>query len=310
MLFTALLEGYLGYSLADDLLSGMGLAIGYGVALSIPFVGANLALLIWGHPFPGDPDFWSRMYIAHVLIFPLLIGGLLAAHLALVASRHHTQFRRKRVDSERRVIGVPAFPGQAPRSLGLMLAVAAVLVLMGAFIQINPVWLWGPYHVYSGTNGAQPDWYLGWLIGALRLMPAFDVVVWNRTLVPNPFWGGVLFPVVVMGTLLAWPWLEQRVTGDRRFHNVLDRPRDAPVRTGIGAGFFVWVVLIFLAGSGDRALVFIGLSYVGQIWAYRIAVFVAPVVIGVVAWWICRELKEMEEIDAEQERAVQTAQLE
>ena len=93
MLFTALLEGYLGYSLVDDLLSGMGLAIGYGVALSIPFIGANLALLIWGGPFPGDPDFWSRMYIAHVLIFPLLIGGLLAAHLALVASRHHTQFR-------------------------------------------------------------------------------------------------------------------------------------------------------------------------------------------------------------------------
>jgi ubiquinol-cytochrome c reductase cytochrome b subunit len=250
------------------------------------------------------------MYIAHVLLLPVLIAGLLAAHLALVASRHHTQFRRKRVDSERRVIGVPTFPGQAPRSLGLMLAVAAVLVLMGAFIQINPVWLWGPYHVYSGTNGAQPDWYLGWLIGALRLMPAFDVVVWNRTLVPNPFWGGALFPLVVMATLLAWPWLEQRVTGDRSFHNVLDRPRDAPVRTGIGAGFLTWVVLIFLAGSGDRALVFMGLSYVGQIWVYRIAVIVAPFVVGLVAWRVCRELKEIEEIDADQEHAVQTAQLE
>jgi ubiquinol-cytochrome c reductase cytochrome b subunit len=310
MLFTALLEGYLGYSLADDLLSGMGLAIGYGVALSIPLIGPNLALLIWGHPFPGDPDFWSRMYIAHVLLFPVLIGGLLAAHLALVASRHHTQFRRKRVDSERKVIGIPAFPGQAPRSLGLMLAVAAVLVLMGAFIQINPVWLWGPYHVYSGTNGAQPDWYLGWLIGALRLMPGFDVVVWNRTLVPNPFWGGALFPLIVMGVLLSWPWLEQRVTGDRRFHNVLDRPRDAPVRTAIGAGFLTWVVLVFLAGSGDRALVFIGVSYIGQIWGYRIAVVLAPIIVGLITWRVCHELKEIEEIDAEQERAVQTAQLE
>ena len=96
LLFTVLLEGYLGYSMVDDLLSGMGLAIGYGVALSLPVVGANLALAIWGHPFPGDADFWSRMYIAHVLIFPLLIAGLLGAHLALVASRHHAQFRPKR----------------------------------------------------------------------------------------------------------------------------------------------------------------------------------------------------------------------
>jgi ubiquinol-cytochrome c reductase cytochrome b subunit len=308
MLFTALLEGYLGYSLVDDLLSGMGLAIGYGVALSLPFVGANLALLIWGHPFPGDPSFWSRMYIGHVLILPLLIGGLLAAHLALVASRHHTQFQRKSVPSERKVVGIPAFPGQAPRSLGLMIAVAGVLVLLGGLVQINPVWLWGPYHVYDGTNGAQPDWYLGWLIGALRLVPSFDVVVWNRTLVPNPFWGGVLFPLVVMGALMLWPWLERRATGDRRAHNVLQRPRDAPVRTGIGAGFLTWVVMIFMAGASDRALVFLGISYISQIWFYRVAVWIVPVLVGLVAWRFCLALKGMEAVQAEQEAAVRSAQ--
>jgi ubiquinol-cytochrome c reductase cytochrome b subunit len=308
MLFTALLEGYLGYSLVDDLLSGMGLAIGYGVALSLPFVGANLALLIWGHPFPGDPSFWSRMYIGHVLILPLLIGGLLAAHLALVASRHHTQFQRKSVPSERKVVGIPAFPGQAPRSLGLMIAVAGVLVLLGGLVQINPVWLWGPYHVYDGTNGAQPDWYLGWLIGALRLVPSFDVVVWNRTLVPNPFWGGVLFPLVVMGALMLWPWLERRATGDRRAHNVLQRPRDAPVRTGIGAGFLTWVVMIFMAGASDRVLVFLGISYISQIWFYRVAVWIVPVLVGLVAWRFCLALKGMEAVQAEQEAAVRSAQ--
>jgi ubiquinol-cytochrome c reductase cytochrome b subunit len=308
MLFTALLEGYLGYSLVDDLLSGMGLAIGYGVALSLPFVGANLALLIWGHPFPGDPSFWSRMYIGHVLILPLLIGGLLAALLALVASRHHTQFQSKSVPSERKVVGIPAFPGQAPRSLGLMIAVAGVLVLLGGLVQINPVWLWGPYHVYDGTNGAQPDWYLGWLIGALRLVPSFDVVVWNRTLVPNPFWGGVLFPLVVMGALMLWPWLERRATGDRRAHNVLQRPRDAPVRTGIGAGFLTWVVMIFMAGASDRALVFLGISYISQIWFYRVAVWIVPVLVGLVAWRFCLALKGMEAVQAEQEAAVRSAQ--
>jgi ubiquinol-cytochrome c reductase cytochrome b subunit len=307
MLFITLLEGYLGYSLADDLLSGMGLAIGYAVALSVPFVGANLALLIWGHPYPGDPDFWSRMYIGHVLILPVLIGTLLTLHLVLVASRHHTQFRREPRQTQRRLVGVPAFPGQAPRSLGLMLAVAAVLFLLGGLVQINPVWLWGPYHVYSGTNGAQPDWYLGWLIGALRLVPGFDVVAWNRTVVPNPFWGGALFPMIVMGALLAWPWLERRATGDHRFHNILQRPRDAPGRTAIGAGFLTLVVMVFLAGAADRALVFLGISYMSQVWFYRVAVWIAPIVVGIVTWRFCRALKELEWIQEQQERAVESA---
>src|SRR4051794_18032966 len=127
MLFVALLEGYLGYSMVDDLLSGMGLAIGYGVALSTPVIGGNLALLIWGAPYPGDPSFESRMFIGHVLLFPVLIGALMGLHLALVASRHHAQFRRLRRQTNRRLVGMPTFPGQAPRSLGLMSAVAAVL---------------------------------------------------------------------------------------------------------------------------------------------------------------------------------------
>jgi ubiquinol-cytochrome c reductase cytochrome b subunit len=171
MLMLALPEGYLGYSLVDDLLSGMGLAIGNAVALSVPFVGGNLALGLWGAPFPGDPVFESRMYIAHVLIFPILIATLLALHLVLVASRHHTQFRSRPSQTERKVIGIPMFPGQVPRSLGLFFAVASLLFLLGGLVQINPIWQWGPFDLAQGTNGAQPDWYLGWLIGALRLPP-------------------------------------------------------------------------------------------------------------------------------------------
>jgi ubiquinol-cytochrome c reductase cytochrome b subunit len=307
MLFLTLPEGYLGYSLADDLLSGMGLAIGYAVALSIPVVGANFALLLWGAPFPGDESFWSRMYIAHVLILPLLIGGLLALHLTLVASRHHTQFRRKPRQTQRTLLGIPTFPGQAPRSLGLFSAVAASLFLLGGLIQINPVWLWGPYQVGSSTNGAQPDWYLGWLIGALRLVPSFDVVIGDRTLVPNPFWGGALFPLVVMLALLVWPWLEARVTGDRRVHNLLDRPRDAPWRTAIGAAFLTWVFMIFFAGAADRIYVFLGISYVGQIWAYRAMVFLLPIVVLYVTRKACLALQRAERIEAEQEEAEREA---
>ncbi|MFL5948491.1 MAG: cytochrome bc complex cytochrome b subunit, partial [Gaiellaceae bacterium] len=255
MLMTALLEGFLGYSLVDDLLSGMGLAIGYSVAMSIPLVGANLALGIWGAPFPGDPAFMSRMFIGHVLLLPALIAALLGGHLALVAAKHHTQFRRGPRQTERTVVGVPTFPGQAPRSLGLFLLVAAILFALGGLVQINPIWQWGPYEVAQGTNGAQPDWYLGWLIGALRLVPGFDLTVGNETLVPNPFWGGALFPLIVFGALAVWPWAEPRLTGDRAPHNLLDRPRDAPLRTAIGAAFFTWVFLIFAAGSADRVYV-------------------------------------------------------
>ena len=195
MLTLALLEAYLGYSLVDDLMSGMGLVIGYSVGLSIPFVGQNLMNWLFDGMFPGSPKLWPRMYIAHVLIFPILIGLLLGAHLLLVAMRHHTQFRQKRAQTERTIVGVPAWPGQAPRSLGLMVGTAGFLFLLGGLVQINPIWLWGPYHTYSSTNGAQPDWYLGWLIGALRLVPSFDLTIGHYTLVPNPFWGGAAFPL-------------------------------------------------------------------------------------------------------------------
>jgi ubiquinol-cytochrome c reductase cytochrome b subunit len=296
MLILALLEGYLGYSLVDDLLSGMGLAIGYSVLMSIPVVGGNLALLLWGAPFPGTPAFESRMYVAHVFLFPILIATLLGLHLFLVAARHHTQFRESRRTTEKKVVGVPTFPGQAPRSLGLFFAVAAVLFLLGGLVQINPIWLWGPYHVAQGTNGAQPDWYLGWLIGALRLVPNFDVTIGHYTLVPNPFWGGALFPLLVFLILYLSPWLERRLTGEYGFRNLLDRPRDAPWRTPLGVALFLWVFIIFLAGASDRVFVSFGISYEAQIWVYRVLVFVAPVVAFFVTRRLCLALQESERI--------------
>ncbi len=309
MLVVSLLEAYLGYSLVDDLLSGMGLVIGYSVGLSIPFVGANLMSWLFDGPFPGSDVLWPRMYVAHVLLFPVLIGVLLTLHLALVALRHHTQFRQKRSQTERAVVGVPTFPGQAPRSLGLLFAVAGVLFLLGGLVQINPIWLWGPYHTYSSTNGAQPDWYLGWLIGGLRLVPSIDVTIGRYTLIPNAFWGGAAFPLVVIGFLYLWPWLERRFTGDHSFHNVLDRPRDAPVRTAIGIGMIVWVVLVFVAGSADRVNVLLNLAYTTQIWFYRVAVFVGPIVAGLVAYRVCKELQAGEEVARERRRAEADARL-
>jgi ubiquinol-cytochrome c reductase cytochrome b subunit len=310
LLAITLLEGYLGYSLADDLLSGMGLAIGNGVALSIPFVGANVGALIWGGPFPGTSAFFPRMYIAHVFLIPALIAVLLTAHLALVALRHHTQFKRGPRETNRKLVGIPTFPGQTPRSLGLMLGVAAVLVLLGGLVQINPIWEWGPFHTYLSTNGAQPDWYLGWLIGALRLMPAWDWTIGNYTLVPNPFWGGVLFPGVVFGFLYVWPWLERRLTDDRAFHNLADRPRDSPLRTAVGFGVFTWVMLIFMAGASDRVFVFLTVGYQTQIWFYRVAIFTLPFISAFIAYRVCVELRAGEAVGHDAAEATREAKAE
>ena len=145
------------------------------------------------------------------------------------------------------------FPAQLPRSLGLMFFVAGLLFLLGGLVQINPIWQWGPFEPWLGTNGAQPDWYLGWLIGALRLMPSFDVTIGHFTLIPNPFWGGVLFPLVVLVVPGLDPVAERRLTGDRGLHNLADRPRDAPGRTAFGVAFLSWVFLIFIFGAADRS---------------------------------------------------------
>ena len=198
---------------------------------------------------------------------------------------------------------MPTFPAYAPRSIGLALTVAGVLFLLGGLEQINPIWLWGPYHVGAATNGAQPDWYLGWLIGALRLIPNFDVTIGHYTLVPNAFWGGAGFPLLVFGLLFAWPALERRVTHDHRFHNLLDRPRDAPWRTALGAALFTWVFLVFAAGAADRIYVLFGLSYGAQIWVFRVAVWVAPVVVALLTKRICEELCAGEEVKARRKAA-------
>ena len=198
LLFTALLEGYLGYSLVDDLLSGMGLAIGYGVGLSIPVDRrpADAGDLRGAVPGQGRRSV-SRMYIAHVFLIPILLATLIGIHLALIAARHHTQFRESRRHDrapDRRRAAVPR-PGAALAGADVLRrrrccscsAASSRSTRSGSGARSRP-WL--------GTNGAQPDWYLGWLIGALRLMPSFDVTIGHFTLVPNPFWGGVAVPAV------------------------------------------------------------------------------------------------------------------
>ncbi|HWD70152.1 MAG TPA: hypothetical protein VG293_08135, partial [Solirubrobacteraceae bacterium] len=220
-------------------------------------------------------------------------------------ARHHTQFKETERQTNRRIVGLPLFPAQTFRSLALMLFVVGILFLLGGLVQINPIWQWGPYEPWLGTNGAQPDWYLGWLIGALRLMPSFDVTVGHYTLIPNPFWGGALFPLFVLGVLITFPWVERWLTGDRAVHNLADRPREHPFRTAFGLAFLTFVFLIFSFGAADRLYVLFGLSYAAQLTTFRIAVFAGPLVVFILAHRICRELQMAESIDRAHEKVAQ-----
>ena len=296
MLALAVVEGYAGYSLPDDLLSGMGLAIGYSVALSVPVIGAWLGTGIWGGQFPGGEVFIDRLFIVHVLIIPVAIGGLIAVHLAVIMRQKHSQFRGPG-RTERNVVGLRLWPAYAFRSIGLMLAVTGVLFLLGGLIQINPIWQWGPFEPYRATNGAQPDWYLGWLLGALRLMPGWELHAGGYTVLPNPFFGGLLFPLACFSLLYLWPWLERRRTGDDTRHDLLDAPSDAPRRTGAICAFASLVGVVFLTGSADRIAVQIHVSYVTQIWIMRVLLFVLPPIVYLVVKAMCLELQERRRVE-------------
>ncbi|HEX3802034.1 MAG TPA: cytochrome bc complex cytochrome b subunit [Solirubrobacteraceae bacterium] len=290
MLTLAILEGFAGYSLVDDLLSGMGLAIAYSVAMSLPVVGGQLSALLWDGRFPGSGRFLPRLEVLHVFLIPAALTVLISLHLAMIMRQHHSQFpgRGRR---ERNVVGTPMWPAYALRSIGLMLAVVSVLFLLGGFIQINPIWQWGPYHVYLSENGAQPDWYIGWLIGALRLMPNLEPRIAGRTIIPNPFWGGVAFPGFVFVVLYVWPWLERRITRDHQLHHLLERPRDRPLRTAVGAGFLSWVVIIFMIGSTDRLFFRLDISYTAQIHFWRAGVWAVPIIVFFFTLCTCRWLQ-------------------
>jgi ubiquinol-cytochrome c reductase cytochrome b subunit len=290
MLGLAILEGFIGYSLVDDLLSGMGLAIANGVALSVPLIGGQLSSLIWGGQFPGNAAFLVRLEVVHIFLIPLVLVALITVHLLWIARLHHSQFPG-RGHRESNAVGTPLWPAQAMRSIGLLLAVAAVLFLMGGLIQVNPIWQWGPYHPYLSENGAQPDWYIGWLIGALRLMPNWELVIGGRTVIPEPFWGGVAFPTFVFAVLFAWPALERRITRDRARHDLLWRPRDQPTFTAVGVAFFSWVFIIFAVGASDRVFYALHISYVGQIHFWRAGIWVVPIVVFVITRSIARALR-------------------
>ncbi|MBV9271913.1 MAG: cytochrome bc complex cytochrome b subunit [Candidatus Eremiobacteraeota bacterium] len=244
----AMFAGFTGYSLPDDLVSGTGLRIADSILLSVPIVGSWASFLLLNGSFPSESTI-PRLFVAHVYVVPLAIATLMTLHLAIVWRQKHTQFAGPG-RTEMNVVGSPLFPQYAVKSFALLFAVAAAGFALGALVQINPVWVWGPYVPWQVVNPVQPDWYVGWLDGALRIGPAFALHMFGHT-VPSAFWPAVLMPAVLFTVLLLWPWIEARLRHDRDAHHVLNRPRDVPLRTAFGVAILAFALDVTLAGSGD-----------------------------------------------------------
>jgi ubiquinol-cytochrome c reductase cytochrome b subunit len=292
LLILAIFNGFTGYSLPDDLLSGTGLRIAYSVALSIPVIGTWMAFLVFGGEFPAE-EIIGRLFVMHVMLVPAAIIGLLTAHLAIIWRQKHTQFPGPG-RTESNVVGSKLWPTYTAKSIGLFFSVFAVLALLGGIAQINPVWLYGPFEPSAVTSPAQPDWYLGWIEGALRMFPPWEISAFGHT-IPNPFFPAVLIPGVTFLLLYLWPFIEARFTHeDLVDHELLDRPRDKPLRTALGVATLTFYGVMFFAASNDLIAKWFHADVLVITWVFRIANLVLPILFGFVAYRVMKALKTSE----------------
>jgi ubiquinol-cytochrome c reductase cytochrome b subunit len=285
VMFTlGMLEGLFGYSLPDDLLSGTGLRILEGVLLSVPVVGTYLTFFLFGGPYPGN-DIIPRLYIIHVLLIPGLLVILVTAHVFLTIWQKHTQMPGKgRTDAN--VVGQPFYPYFMAKTGAFFFFTFAVLALAATFVQINPIWLYGPYNPASISAGSQPDFYMGFMEGALRMWPSWTWDAWGHTVAWN-----VLLPAVApLGLILVgasfWPFLEQWITGDKAEHHVNDRPRNVPTRTAIGMAAITFYGVLWAEGGNDVIADHLDISLYLTTEIARYAIFIGPVV----AYWVTKRI--------------------
>ena len=288
LLVLALLEGFAGYSLPDDLLSGTGLRIMYSVILSIPVVGTWLAYLIFGGEFPGS-GLIPRLYVVHILLVPGILLALISAHLGIMWHQKHTQFAGPG-RTEHNVVGHRMFPHFAAKSGGFFMLVFAMSALLGGLAQINPVWLYGPYDPSQVSAASQPDFYIGFLDGSTRLFFPWEFRGAGVSL-SSMFWPTVVMPGLLFTGLALYPWLEAKFTGDHEFHNLLQRPRDNPTRTGIGAMALTFYGVLMISGGNDVIATTFHISLNAMTWGGRTACILLPPIAFYVARRICYSLQ-------------------
>ena len=286
----ALAAGVTGYAMPDDSLSGTGLRIMNGMMLGIPVIGAPLALFLFGGEFPGRV--LENFYPLHVFVLPGLIAAVVALRLRLAYRRGPLLAARSRDDSE--PMTAPALGATVARSGGLFFIAAGVLVIMGGTMTVAPIWLYGPAESDTAAAGSQPDWYMAFLDGALRLVPpGWELVLWGRT------WPlALLVPLGVVGVFLMlvaiYPFIEGWLSHDDHEHHVLDRPRDNPTRTGAGAAGAVFYGALLVSGGVDVIATELHLSFNDLIYFFRVTIVLGPVLAFVVTRAICIGLQHQD----------------
>jgi ubiquinol-cytochrome c reductase cytochrome b subunit len=289
LLTLGILEGFAGYSLPDDLLSGTGLRIAQGIMQAIPLVGTYLAMFLFGGEFPGN-DFISRLYSVHILLIPGILLALVTVHLIMVFYQKHTQFPGAG-RTESNVVGFRLYPIYMAKAGGFFFIVFGVTTLISALVAINPIWLYGPYTPSQVTAGSQPDWYMGWLDGAVRIMPNWETVVAGHTISWNLLVPALVIPGIMFTSMGLYPWIEAWVSGDKREHNLLDRPRNAPTRTGLGAMALSFYMMLWFSGDNDIIASAFNLSINQITLALRVLIFVVPPIVFIVTKRICLGLQ-------------------
>jgi ubiquinol-cytochrome c reductase cytochrome b subunit len=289
LLLLGILEGFAGYSLPDDLLSGTGLRIADGLVKATPVLGSYMSFFMFGGEFPGDVII-PRLYIAHVLLIPGLLLALIGAHMLLLVYHKHTQWPGPG-RTEQNVVGEPLMPIYMAKAGGFFFMVFGVVALMGGLMTINPVWRFGPYNPAEVTAGSQPDWYMGIAEGLLRIMPGWETHIFGITLSWNIFLPGQIGPIALFALVLAYPFLEQWVTGDKSEHHLLQRPRNAPTRTAFMAAMVTLYGLLWAAGGNDILATHFHLNLNAITYFMRGAVFVLPVIAFIIAKRWCISLQ-------------------
>ena len=294
MLVLTMIEAFIGYGMPDDLLSGIGLRITQGIILSVPVIGTWASFLVFGGEFPGT-EFVARFFIAHVLILPGILLALVTAHLMILWHQKHTQFPGKG-KTEHNVVGPRFFPYYMTKQGAFFMFTFGVLALLGGFAQINPVWLYGPYTPANVTAGAQADFYMGVLEGAVRLMPGgIEMVVFGHTLAWNIIIPALILPGVILTFFGLYPFLEAWATGDKSHHHLLDRPRNVPTRTAFGAFWITVYGVIWAAGGNDIFAFAFDVSLQATTWILRAAFLFLPFIAFFVTRRICLGLQRKDQ---------------
>ena len=287
ILFASLAAGLTGAFLPDDLFSGSSLAVLDGALKAVPVVGTRLSGLLFRGRFPSGAI--ESVYPLHVYVLPAVTALLMIVNAVLAVVHRPAQFPGPG-RTEANVVGRPLSVA-AVKSGGLFAVVCGVLVALAATVTVNPVWSYGPADPANASAGAAPPWYLAFVDGAQRLTPPGWEVVW----LGHTWTFAILVPLgVVAGYLLlamAYPFVEAWVTGDRRAHHLLDRPRNAPTRTAIGVAGASFYGVLWAAAGADIAATHLGLSVDDVVTTLRMSLVLAPVAAFTVTRRVCLGLQ-------------------